>query len=356
MNKDSRAREPRTSIPLCAEHSESPSAQWKSPAHRGLLERAYRYARQSDVTILIEGESGTGKTLLARQLHDASPRAKAPFHQLSLASIEDSLASSELFGHVEGAYTGARHKRAGAFRFANTGTLFLDEIGKASLSVQRKLLIAIESKMISPVGSDQPIKADVRLIAATNVPLSELRNSGQMLPDLVPRLTSFTVRIPPLRDRREDINDLVFAMIRRHAVQLGLHEVPSVSEALLRAFRRADWPHNLRELDATILRLLVDAEGAPTLGLEHCLDDLSYLQRLGTAARDVSAHQVRAVANDHRPRAVVAKELGISPATLYRRLLVSAPSQGETVEQEIESVNQPFDTLNGTQDRLGRVL
>jgi transcriptional regulator with GAF, ATPase, and Fis domain len=178
--------------------------QWNpsSAAFRKCVAQARRFAHDCDAAILIEGESGTGKTQIARLVHDSSPRRNAPFHDVVLSTLDDTLAGSELFGHVQGAFTDARQPRAGHFPSAHGGTLFLDEIGKASLAIQQKLLHAIEYGEIRPVGSDRRVRVDARIVAATNIPLSLLVDEGRFLPDLRARLDAFRIHLPPLRHRR----------------------------------------------------------------------------------------------------------------------------------------------------------
>jgi DNA-binding NtrC family response regulator len=292
----------------------------RSERHLRVLGRLRRYARQADATILLEGESGTGKSYLARQIHALSPRAGGPYHEVSLSALDDNLSGADLFGHSAGAFTDAKHHRAGAFVSANGGTLFLDEIGKASFAVQRKLLHVLEDGTLMPYGTDRSMRVDVRVVAATNVPLEELVREGSFLPDLAPRLGLFRVRLVPLRERPEDIPALATSIVERRAPRCGYRTMPRIDECLLNALRRAEWPLNVRQLDATLHRVLVDAEGAPVLGLEHCLDDLEYLRSVGQGSRQVTPEQVKSAVGRHSTRAATAEELGISPATLYRRL------------------------------------
>lgn len=235
-----------------------------------LVQRLERFSRHDHVTILIEGESGVGKTAAARFIHACSPRSRTPMHTIDLGAIDDGLASSTLFGHVVGAFTDARQSRAGAFATAQRGTLFLDEIAKASRSVQQKLLCSIETREVIPVGSDRAIRTDTRLIVASNRALAGLVDSGEFLPDLYARLESFRVRIPALRERRADIPALAREIVRRWAQYYGYAEdTPDISRDLVECLQRQAWPNNLRQLDGALQRLLMDADGAPCLTKQH---------------------------------------------------------------------------------------
>jgi DNA-binding NtrC family response regulator len=285
-----------------------------------VLAQAERFATAERAAVLIEGESGTGKTQIARHLHRLSPRARGPFQYIVLSAIDDTLAGSELFGHVTGAFTDARHSRAGLFASAAGGTLFLDEIGKASRVVQQKLLHAVECGEIRPVGSDRDVRTDVRIIAASNVSLARLADDDQFLPDLYARLSAFRVVLPPLRDRREDIPVLVDSMVAVRSAELNYPEVPSIQPSLLAALQNAPWPNNLRQLDATIFRLLVDAEGARRLGLEHCRDDLAYLRNLvDNADERLSARDAEdAITRAGGSVSGAARLLGVNRTTIQR--------------------------------------
>ena len=252
--------------------------EFRSKAYRAALDQLRRYARDGNVTILLEGESGTGKTQHASYVHHSSPRRNGPFQVGLLAAVHDTFAESELFGHVVGAFTDARQARTGLFASANGGTVFLDEIGKASRRVQQLLLHVVEYGEVKPLGSDRVIRVDARLIAATNIPLESLVESNSFLPDLRARLTMFRVALPPLRDRRADIPLLVRDCLNRHAEACGYTTPPAVHPELMAALEDAPWPDNLRQLDATVHRLLIDAEGAAVLTRDLCVGDLSYLQ------------------------------------------------------------------------------
>jgi len=253
-------------------------SEFRSKSYRVALDQLRRYARAGNVTILIEGESGTGKTQHASYVHHASPRHTGPFQVGFLAALHDTFAESELFGHVAGAFTDARQPRTGLFASANAGTVFLDEIGKASRRVQQLLLHVVEYGEIKPLGSDRVMRVDARLIAASNVSLESLVENDSFLPDLRARLSTFRVVLPPLRDRRADIPLLVEDSVRRRAEACGYGVVPSVHPDLMAALEDAPWPDNLRQLDSTIHRLMIDAEGAPELTPDLCVGDLAHLR------------------------------------------------------------------------------
>jgi DNA-binding NtrC family response regulator len=284
------------------------------------LAQLERYARHEHAVVLIEGESGTGKTYFAQHLHRMSLRSRGPYHSVVLSTLDDNLAASDLFGHVRGAYTDARNNRSGYFSSASGGTLFLDEIGKASASVQRKLLHAIERREIWPVGSDRPVRIDVRLVAATNVPLADLVASAGFLPDLLARLSAFRVRIPALRERAGDIPALVEQFLEARAAQCGYTSgAPTVDERLLLLFKAAEWPNNLRQLDATVQRLLINAEGARVLTLHHLGDDITDLEA-PASEQTLTPARVREVVEAAGSKTDAARLLGVTRQTVHRYL------------------------------------
>ena len=236
-----------------------------------VLDELEKLARSPTVPILLEGESGTGKTRIARCVHESSARAGGPFHAVNMGGLDDALAGSELFGHVSGAFTDARQARAGLFASSLGGSLFLDEIGKTSLSVQRKLLHVIEGAEMRPIGSDRAIRIDVRVIAASNRHLEDLAHEGAFLPDLYARLQVFCVRLPSLRERRADIPVLVDDAVDAYRVACGYGHRPDVAPTLMKALIEAPWPNNLRQLDATVHRIMIEAQGALELRLDHCV-------------------------------------------------------------------------------------
>jgi Nif-specific regulatory protein len=227
----------------------------KSPAIaelKGTLERVAR----SHSTVLIRGESGTGKGLVGRIIHAISPRREGPFIHFNCAALPESLAESELFGHEKGAFTGAVGRKPGRFELAQEGTIFLDEIGKLSRPIQAKLLRVVEEKVFERVGGTRTLEADVRIIAATNLNLEQALERGEFREDLYYRLNIIPIVLPPLRERRDDIPYLVQHFLTRISQDLGREE-PRIDPAVLDRFAAHAWPGNVRELEAAIHRALV---------------------------------------------------------------------------------------------------
>jgi len=243
----------------------------KSPALLKSLEQGRRVARHRDVTVLIGGETGTGKELLARALHYDSPRAAAPFVEINCAAIPANLLESELFGHEKGAFTGATTAKPGLMEMANGGTVFLDEVGHLPLELQPKLLRALEGREIRRVGGQQSRKVDVRIIGATHVDLPQAVKRGEFREDLYYRLNVVALVLPPLRERGEDIELLAETYASRLAGQYGL-PVPSLTAEVRQALRRHPWPGNVRELRNAIERALVLSPPG-TLELAGLLDE-----------------------------------------------------------------------------------
>jgi transcriptional regulator with GAF, ATPase, and Fis domain len=232
----------------------------RSPLLRGALTRAAQVAR-TETTVLITGESGTGKELVARAIHYASPRADGPFVAVNCAALPDTLLESELFGHERGAFTGADRQKPGRFELAAHGTLFLDEIGELSAAVQVKLLRVLQEREFQRLGGTATLKADVRLIAATNRDLTAEMAAGRFRSDLFYRLGVFNVHLPPLRERDDDVLLLADAFIRTLALKMGIGDV-TLSRDACELLRRHPWPGNIRELQNAIERALITCEGA----------------------------------------------------------------------------------------------
>jgi len=217
-------------------------------------------AGHSDLAVLITGETGVGKEVVARAIHAASARSDQPLIYVNCAALPESIAESELFGHVRGAFTGATDHRAGKFEVADGGTLFLDEIGELPLSIQPKLLRALQSGEIQRVGSDKLLRVDVRIIAATNRELPVEVAAGRFRADLFHRLSVYPIRVPPLRDRNDDISLLAGFFLDEARMRIGLGRV-RLTPAARASLDHFDWPGNVRELEHTILRAALRASG-----------------------------------------------------------------------------------------------
>ena len=231
-----------------------------SYAIRALLDRVEKVA-PTDARVLITGENGTGKELVARAIHRLSPRSDEPFVEVNCAAIPSELIESELFGHMKGSFTGATSDRAGKFEQADGGTLFLDEIGDMSLAAQAKVLRALQEGIVTRVGGEKPIRVDVRVIAATNKNLEREIESAQFREDLYFRLNVVPIHVPPLRERRDDIPMLVRYFAARAAEEQRLPARAFAADAIER-LTRMPWPGNVRELRNTVERLLILARGA----------------------------------------------------------------------------------------------
>ncbi len=229
------------------------------PAMQEVYKTIGRIAPQ-DVTVLVLGESGTGKELVARALYQHSRRADKPFLAINCAAIPEALLESELFGHERGAFTGADRRRIGKFEQADGGTIFLDEIGDMTAATQAKVLRLLQEQRFERLGGNEPIQTDVRVLAATNHDLEKAVAEGRFRPDLFYRLNGFTVRLPPLRERREDLPALVEHFIRVGNPALG-RQVRSASPEAMDLLARHGWPGNVRELQSTIRYALVHATG-----------------------------------------------------------------------------------------------
>ncbi|MCX7793007.1 MAG: sigma-54 dependent transcriptional regulator [Thermodesulfovibrionales bacterium] len=226
---------------------------------------------QTNTTVLITGESGTGKELIAKAIHYNSPRHSKPFVAINCASIPETLIESELFGYEPGAFTGAATRKKGLFEIADEGTLFLDEIGELPLSTQAKLLRALQEKEIWRVGGREPVRIDVRIVAATNRNLEEELKKGRFREDLFYRLRVVTIEMPPLRERREDIPVLVEHFIKKYSKEFR-KEIKSIEPSALRRLERYHWPGNVRQLMSVIERAVIMADDI--IRLEHIEDEL----------------------------------------------------------------------------------
>jgi len=244
---------------LCAERSIGKSVVGEAPAMKRLLDAVSRVAPK-DITVLVRGETGTGKELVASLIHGESRRAQGPLVRFNCAAIPSELADAELFGHARGAFTGAAQARRGFFAQADRGTLVLDEVGELPLAMQAKFLRALQEGEIQPVGAGRVEKVDVRVVACTNRNLLAEARAGRFREDLYYRLAVVELVVPPLSEHREDIPALAAAFARRYAERFGMQDV-RLAPALVDALRSADWPGNVRELENTVARLVALSSG-----------------------------------------------------------------------------------------------
>ncbi len=299
----------------------------KSPA----MEKVYRLIRQaakSNANVLVEGPSGTGKELVAKALHDLSPRAAGPFVAVECAALSPTLIESELFGHEKGAFTDAVAKRIGRFEAANGGTIFLDEISEISPSTQVKLLRVLETRSFERLGSSETIKTDIRIVAACNRDLAQLVREGKFREDLYYRLAVIDIRLPALRERRGDIPLLVTRFLNEFSAANG-NRVTGITPAAMKILESYDWPGNVRELRNAVERMVVlspggqiDVGDVPDFSRTPSLSPAPALQILpaGTLEETEKARILAALEQVHGNRSRAAQVLGISRRTLYRKL------------------------------------
>ena len=297
-----------------------------SPAMRRLEDFIARVA-PTDATVLLTGESGTGKTELARLVHRRSSRAKSPFIVVNCATLTESLLESELFGHVKGAFTGAAHDHVGKLELAQGGTLLIDEIGELSPSAQARLLRFLQERVIERVGGNRSIAVDARVIAATNKNLEEAVSSGQFREDLYYRINVFECAVVPLRYRKEDLPVLIHRFLKEFSALSGESQIKSLPEPVMRAILEYSWPGNIRELRNTIERIIFLSSGK-----EVTAADLPEAVRKGQGRKTPPGHGTHLKTIDELVRehieSVLALEsnqekaaeiLGITTVTLWRR-------------------------------------
>ena len=290
-----------------------------APVMEALFVTVGRVAR-AQCTVMVGGETGTGKELVARAIHAESERRKASFHAVNCATFSPTLLESELFGHVRGAFTGAVRDRAGLFSLAHKGTLLLDEVAEIPLDLQGKLLRVMQEKTFIPVGATRPITVDVRVISATNKPLRREVSAGRFREDLTYRLQVVPLHLPALRDRPGDVDALFWHFIEEMNGQ-GLRRVEGVTRTALDAIRSYGWPGNVRELRSAVEYAFVVGEG-PTFDVGDLTPDVRGEGVAGAPSlADAERERMLAALTRHNGRrAATAKELGISRSTLWRRL------------------------------------
>jgi len=296
----------------------------ESPRFRAVMEQVNLVA-PADCAVLIQGETGTGKELIARAIHNRSSRSAGPFVKLNCAAIPAGLLESELFGHDRGAFTGAVSQRMGRLQLAHRGTIFLDEIGDLPLELQPKLLRALQEQEFERLGSSQTIRVDVRIVAATNQDLGEMVDQKRFRADLYYRLNVFPITLPPLRDRVGDIPNLVDHFVHEFAARMN-KTIDGVPEHVMEVLRQHDWPGNIRELENFIERAVVMTQG------RLLCPPLAGLTRLSRTPSNAPAHtlaeleRVYITETLHKTKWVVggragaAAKLGLPRTTLIARM------------------------------------
>jgi DNA-binding NtrC family response regulator len=285
-----------------------------------------RKAAPTDANVLVLGENGTGKELIAREIHALSLRADEAFVQVDLGAVPATLLDSELFGHKKGAFTDAREDRMGRFQAADKGTFFLDEIGNLPLSLQPKLLTVLENRTITPVGATRAESIDIRLVSATNVSAEDLKNPQVFRPDLLYRLNTVEIRLPPLRERRDDIPLLVNAFVRDYTRKYN-RPVEGISNDAMSLLMSYQWPGNVRELRYSVERAVILADGHE-LGIEDFIALADNLPGLATPAPvsgqtldDIERTTIAQALRENQGNiSHAAKALGLTRASLYRRI------------------------------------
>lgn len=295
----------------------------QSPVMRHVVDRIQRVA-PTDATVLILGETGTGKEVVARAVHALSHRRDKPLVKLNCAAIPKDLVESELFGHEKGAFTGAVGRKLGRFELADQGTLFLDEIGELPLDLQAKLLRVLQEGEFERVGSTETRKVDVRVLAATNRDIAKRAKEGSFRPDLYYRLNVFPILLPPLRERRDDLPLLIRHFLRKYGEKYG-KQFKTIPPRAMTTLQTYDWPGNIRELENVIERAVILSRGTE-LSLEQEFfkaDDPEHTLRLETLAEAERAHIIKVLeATGWRVsgKGGAAELLGVKRSTLESRM------------------------------------
>ncbi len=300
-----------------------------------------RKVAPTDCTVLVTGESGTGKGMVTRQIHDQSKRRGGPFLQVNCSAVPEHLLESEFFGHTKGAFTGADHVRKGLFQQADGGTIFLDEVGELPLQMQTKLLHMVEDKEVRAVGSEQVRRIDTRIIAATNADLAARVRDGKFREDLYFRLSMFHIQVPPLRERQSDIPGLIRFLLRNLRPgpgTLDAMEIDPLAEEFLLMY---SWPGNVRELENVINRACILAEdnrisiadlpasmiqaASPQTSADAVTNSHGLLRdQMRRLELDILQRAIDGAQGDRR---LAAQRLGIGLSSLYRKMEESPPSQ-----------------------------
>jgi two-component system, NtrC family, response regulator HydG len=305
------------------EHLESAFPRTQIIGQSRAMKRVYELIEMvapTDATVLITGESGSGKEVVARAIHEASPRRLMPFMAIHCGALTETLLESELFGHERGAFTGAQARRKGKFEAADGGTVFLDEIGDISLKTQTDLLRVLQDKEIVRIGNTTPTKVDFRCIAATNRDLDAMVKEGTFRFDLFYRLNILRIQLPPLRERREDIPLLAESFLKKHAIAMN-KPMLRISPEAMSLLMNYDWPGNVRELENAIERALVIGRGPELVPSEFPMQSTGRPATCGRRLEDVArAHIERVLEESGWNLTHAAEILGIDRSTLYSKI------------------------------------
>ncbi|MCD4735880.1 MAG: sigma-54 dependent transcriptional regulator [Bacteroidales bacterium] len=294
-----------------------------SPIMQKVLKAAQKVAI-TEANVLILGENGTGKELVARAIHNASKRSDEVFVSVDLGAISETLFESELFGFKKGAFTDAKEDRAGRFEIANKGTIFLDEIGNLSLNLQSKLLSVLQNRNVVRLGSNVEVSIDIRLVCATNMPLYQMVRENKFRQDLLYRINTVEVKVPPLRERLEDLPDLVDHFLQMYCDKYNL-PLKRVTSSTYKRLEKHQWPGNIRELQHAVERAVIMSESRilepDDFFLSHMDDEKSQLDTNSMNLEETEKMLIRKVIDKHGGNiSKAAKELGLTRASLYRRI------------------------------------
>lgn len=302
--------------------SDHPRMLWGESSVMQKLRHIVERVAATDANILITGENGTGKDLLAREIHRLSLRSSGPMETVDMGAVTDTLFESELYGHVKGAFTDARADRSGKFETAHGGTLFLDEIGNLPYPLQAKLLTSLQQRQIVRVGSNTPRPINIRLICATNLDLPEMVRNGGFRQDLFYRINTVTIEIPPLRERREDIPAFVSLFLNKYAKLYG-KDIPEVTTEAMRRLQERQWNGNIRQLEHVVEKALILSVG-DKLGCEDfdLFDEPTIADTLSRGTlEDLERQAILSAIKQHSGNlAEVARQLGITRQTLYNKI------------------------------------
>jgi len=319
-NKEIALLKNRESLLKSESNRNKPILMGKSTAMQEVFHVVKKIAR-TDANVLITGENGTGKELIAREIHRLSNRQNELFILVDLSSLTETLFESELFGHKKGSFTNAFEDKTGRFVLADKGTLFLDEIGNIPMNLQSKLLTVLQTRTITPVGSNTEIPVDIRLISATNKNLPQMIAGNQFRQDLLYRMNTIQIHLPPLRERREDIEELVLYFLGIYVKKYN-KEGLTIGDAALTKLKDNPWPGNIRELQHTIEKavILTDSDKLGPGDFFHGADESGFISQPDTLEDMEKKMIIAALKKNSQNQSAAAEQLGITRQTLYNKI------------------------------------